>query len=579
MKLNQALLYFRTLQRLKPQQVTAQLRQKTRGFRPAPAFDGAPAFPRWKRRLQRPLLAARGADFNPAAEIRQGRWCFLNEQRTASAQDKWAVGEASKLWRYNLHYHEWLWSLEPADAASMVEDWIARHPADVSTDAWEPYVISLRLQNWVGYFAERGFPALENQSFRERWWRSLWQQAECLRRNLEVHLQANHLLENAIALTMVAAAFEGKWAKTLWKSAWPLLQSELDGQFLSDGMHYERSPMYQARLLYALSQAEAFLQHEAQAVARARLQSGARALHCMQHPDGDIALFNDSAFEIAHRSSSLLSFFEAQQLVQLPRQQGGWALPAAGYFGFRSEKLCLIADLGTFGPRHQIGHAHADFGSFELSVGGQRFITDTGVYHYLPGPQRQLDRSIAGHNTVEVESLQQIELWSAFRAARESRMERVLDQADEKALKVRGTLKSYAQGRRRYTHTRQWTCTETASLWQDRLQASCNAPFVSRLHLAPQVQVEWRDDQQRLCDSHGNTLSVSLPPDLTWQTASSPYHPLFHRELERPSLIGEGQTGTEARQLDYKLEVEQGSSSTWHTTCHGSASASSPSLV
>ncbi|MDP0501758.1 MAG: alginate lyase family protein [Verrucomicrobiota bacterium JB022] len=580
MKLDQALLYAHTIRRLLPVQIAAQVSQKLRGFRPAPAAEQAPPFPGWRRRPQRPLLAARGADFNPVSSLRRARWNFLNEERVGTSANRWQVGETSKLWLYNLQYHEWIWSLEPEEAAAMVEDWMQTHPADVSTDAWEPYVISLRLQNWVGYFSERGFAALENQGFRERWWRCIYQQAECLRRNLEVHLQANHLLENAIALTMVAAAFDGAWAKGLWESAWPLLEEELDRQFLSDGMHYERSPLYQARLLYALAQTEAFLDEGRQSILRARLQAGARALRCLSHGDGEIALFNDSACGIAHTPRVLLGHLEREELIDNRRLDGGWALPAAGYFGFCHQGLNLIADLGSFAPRHQPGHAHADFGSFELSVGSTRIVTDTGVHHYLPNASRTYDRSVAAHNTVEVEGLRQIELWSAFRAAREGKVTHQIEQADERGLRVRGELVSYAERGQTYRHTRAWDCDASGRIaWEDTLQASCTLSATTRLHLAPQVG--FRDAVDGAIWQHPAEIEFhsALPRNVVWEVGASVYHPAFQQEEARSMLVGRAQVGPHASHWRHELQLRAAPTGGWHANCQPKALASSPSLV
>ena len=77
-----------------------------------------------------------------------------------------------------------------------------------------------------------------------------------------------------------------------------------------------------------------------------------------------------------------------------------------------------MVDGGPGGPDHLMAHAHADLFSYELSLFGERFVVDTGVYEYPAGPMRQYVRSTAAHNTASVDGVDQIECWDSFRVAR-----------------------------------------------------------------------------------------------------------------------------------------------------------------
>src|SRR5262249_41287826 len=55
---------------------------------------------------------------------------------------------------------------------------------------------------------------------------------------------ANHYMKNGVALFFAGMYFASSEADTWRKKGWKILVEELDEQFLADGGHYERSPMY-----------------------------------------------------------------------------------------------------------------------------------------------------------------------------------------------------------------------------------------------------------------------------------------------------------------------------------------------
>ena len=48
-------------------------------------------------------------------------------------------------------------------------------------------------------------------------------------------------------------------------------------------------------------------------------------------------------------------------------------------------------------PDYMPGHAHCDALAFELSVGPERVVTDTGVYEYVEGARRAHCRATRAH--------------------------------------------------------------------------------------------------------------------------------------------------------------------------------------
>jgi len=173
---------------------------------------------------------------------------FLNARHPFSGDRRWAPDAASRLWTYNLHYFEYLWGLEPGQALRLIDDWVAVN-VDVRTPAWEPYPLSLRIREWIEWLHAN--PDLPSAT-REAVCRSVASQLAALSQQVELHLLGNHLAENAITLCWGGLSFTGVLADAWVRQGTRLMRREVIGQVLDDGVHDERSPMYQALLAQAL---------------------------------------------------------------------------------------------------------------------------------------------------------------------------------------------------------------------------------------------------------------------------------------------------------------------------------------
>ena len=112
----------------------------------------------------------------------------------------------------------------------------------------EPYPVSRRITNWCMCFIGRERSrTLGDAAFRDTLWASLCEQADHLQRRLEWHLLGNHLLENAVALSLIGSCFDHPAAKAWLSVGREILARELPEQVLADGGHFERSPMYYSR--------------------------------------------------------------------------------------------------------------------------------------------------------------------------------------------------------------------------------------------------------------------------------------------------------------------------------------------
>jgi uncharacterized heparinase superfamily protein len=477
--------YIQTLRHLRLSQILGQLRVRWNRHFGTPVKVLAKKVPTWA--LPKTSLHHSLPDPVPpqdAAALAQGTFTFVNQTASLGNPFDWAASGESRLWQYNLHYFDWLWSLLPEseprweDAKRLTLDWIERHPVNRHACGWEPYPTSLRLINWALLFGIRHRARLiSDQSFQVVLLRSMAKQAFWLENNLETHNQANHLLENLVALTCIAAIFD---RQELMETILPKLCSEVAEQILPDGCHYERSPMYQLRILWLMEVLAAVGPEEVSAIARGVHEAMRSALDCLRHPDGEIAQLNDAALGI---------YNDGWPCVAKP---GSWALPDAGYYGFRStDGDYLILDAGAIGPDYQPGHAHADFFSFELSLGGQRVVTDTGIGTYDAGPMRAADRSTASHNTVEIDGANSVDVWGAFRVGRRVTPSVCAWEPHVEGFTFRAEHHGYRHLRGRAVHKRGFVWKNGELEIKDEVEIPGSpSRVVNRIHMAPGVVVD-----------------------------------------------------------------------------------------
>jgi uncharacterized heparinase superfamily protein len=364
----------------------------------------------------------------PAMNLKTGNgsFRFLNVSIAESQNTDWNPAGVSRLWRYNLHYFDYLRQpgLSATEMAELVDSWVVNNPQGTEP-GWEPFTASLRIVNWA--LATQLHPDLLSQAAL----RSLHVQARWLYQNDERHILANHYFENLKALTFAGACFEGpEPAKWLHKGT-AGIRVQLSEQQLSDGGHYERSPQYHALMLenyldlYNLAVGNSALFDadfisDLQAVAETALDW----LNDIVFPDGAIPLFNDSAFEIAPGLNELNAY--ASRLFGYARSQPSDTTQVidkdpSGLYGVKTPRDMIVMDCGDIGPAYQPGHTHCDFLSYELMLDGGRLVVDTGVYEYEPGEMRHYVRSTRAHNTVVIDDDEQSEIWGEFRLGRRAR--------------------------------------------------------------------------------------------------------------------------------------------------------------
>jgi uncharacterized heparinase superfamily protein len=458
---------------------------------------------------------------------------FLNHDGEIAQPAQWEDPSQTRLWLYNLHYFDDLASASDeqhrALQRQLITRWIAENPP-VSGTGWEPYPVSLRAANWIKFWLAGNQP--------EAGWRdSLAIQLRWLMTHLEWHLLGNHLLANAKALVLAGLYFEGDEAEGWLRKGLEIYARQLPEQILSDGGHFELSPMYHAIILEDLldvaNAGRAYGRTEPLFAALPRIIGRMRSwLAAMTHPDSEIALFNDAAFGISASPSDLEAYARRLALPALPPSSDRLRhLAASGYVRLDRGDAAAILDLAALGPDYLPGHAHADTLSFELSVGAERVIVNGGTSTYERGPLREAQRATRAHSTVEVANQDSSEMWASFRVARRAYVEAtvVADTAQETS--VSAAHSGYRRLPGKPLHRRSWEMTDNTLEIRDQVTGSQPVPAIARFHLAPSVAVT--GDQ--LITASGRAIRWRSTAPATIEQVD--WHPRFGQKLRSSTLV------------------------------------------
>ena len=268
---------------------------------------------------------------------------------------------------------------------------------------------------------------------------------------------------------------------------------------------------------------------------RERISLALDFLHDILAPDGQIPLFNDSAFGIGPRPEQLFDY--GKRLIEYRRCGPGDGLDIysksdSGYYVIRDSQDMLIVDCGLIGPDYQPGHAHCDTLSYELFLGGRRIVVDAGVHDYENGDDRTYARSTHAHNTVVVDHKEQSEIWGVFRVARRARpLLSRLEQLDSGRARFEGAHNGYHRLSPKVTHNRTIEY-DRKDGWriEDNLLGEGSHYVESFIHLAPDLRIGGASGSSSrvLGDSSGNVIAqIALPDNLEAEITTGKYFPEF----------------------------------------------------
>ena len=452
----------------------------------------------------------------------------------------------------HLHGFAWLGSreLRPDERLLAMIDWISFHALG---PGWEPAPASRRILAWLKCLTTPGAlpPAPETHG---RVLPSLADQLATLDARLETHRLGSRLLWNLLALSLASTLLDGGEAER-WQRAVPRLASELARQIGRDGAHEARSPMLHAELLEGVLDLLNALRSvpgrgprelEALLVEKAGAMLGAHAV--WTHPDGEIALLGDSALGAAQPLAALAAYAAALGVpARSPARPG--VLDAAGVVKLERGPFALVFTAAPPAPAWAPAHAHCDALSFELSLSGERVVTDTGVADFADGPRRDLARATRSHATVVVNDAEQAELWGADRMGGRPDVGLV---RVEPGTSVEGVCAGWST--HEVLHRRTLRLHDASLRIEDRFDLpAARARLV--LPLAPGVGARLDGARAVLSLRSGRRLDVALPENARWRLERGPLVVELGDESERAVLVGEA-SGLAA--ADWRIDADPG---------------------
>jgi uncharacterized heparinase superfamily protein len=465
---------------------------------------------------------------------------FLNEENQLS-KIGWDNSSQSKLWRYNLHYFDYLNQYELSAERielqkNIINKWIIENPYGQGT-GWEPYPTSLRITNWIKWhFRTNSLSDVANLS--------LWNQVNWLFSRPEYHLLGNHLFINAKALLFSCVFFGLDDNSDIYRKALKILIEELDEQFLQDGAHFELSPMYHALAmgdlldLYQLAPSLPSNFPSQQILKKYSL--GMNWLALMNYENDQLPHFNDCANGIAPTFKELNELGVRLRLDQSYGTNKKFShFEQSGFAIFRDEDIHLIADIGEIGPGYLPGHAHADSLSFELAIKGNRVVVNSGTSEYGLSNERLRQRSTSAHSTIELDNNSSSEVWSGFRVAQRAKIAELEIIEGDRELEVTAVHDGYRRKASKPFHKRKWMVNDGVLEIIDEVTGYGNSVQL-RYYLHPAIQIELFDDVIVLWNSSEKLAKIKT--DRNVEIVETTYHDKFGSSQNNKCLLITGTT-------------------------------------
>lgn len=419
----------------------------------------------------------------------------------------WNPVNTKKLWIYNLHYFDHLSDLKSGNEVDwsnqIISKWIDENPSFKGI-GWDSYPTSLRIINWVKWI-------MNANAFDSKMIDSLNTQTEWLYKRIEWHLLGNHLFSNAKALLFSSILLDGDSTNKWFTKAIKIIDKELKEQVLDDGGHFELSPMYHAifleDLLDIIQLTIAFpdrFQNEKLFQWKEVALTMISWLRIMNHSDGEIALFNDSAFNISLSLAELeeyalrlklLKTIEVTDSIYTQNKTFKYQLnhlKDSGYLKLNDQNIDILIDVADVGPSYLPAHAHADTLSFELSYMSQRVFVNGGTSTYEMGDKRNKERMTSSHNTVVLNNISSSDAWSSFRMGRRAKPFDFKVAQQSNYVQVSCSHDGYKNLNSSPVHNREWIFKKNELIITDKIIGKYNS-FIAHYILHPDVKITKKD--------------------------------------------------------------------------------------
>lgn len=425
--------------------------------------------------------------------IRPFKFEFLNQEFEFLSGINWNHSNNGKLWAYNLNYFDFLIqeNISKHDGLLLIEDFIKKYP-DIK-EGKDPYPISLRTINWIKFIT---LNKIKCKSIDKH----LFLEVNLLSKNIEYHILGNHILENGFSLLFGAYYFK---EHRFYKKAKKIISKELDRQILQDGGHFELSPMYHNILLHRvldsinLIRLNDWKKDELLIILEKKAELMISWISKIGFKNGDIPMVNDSAYNISPGTKELLEYAEVLEIKKKDVH-----LRDSGYRKLLLQNFELFIDVGGIKANYQPGHSHSDIFNFILYKDNKPLIVDVGVSTYNDNQRRYFERSTAAHNTICIENINPIEVWSSFRVGKRAKVN-IHSESNHHVSASHNGYKHLG-----ITHIREFSKKENSFIILDKLVGKKDKLATALIHFHPSLKNIKLDKNKVFIESAGFNLEI-----------------------------------------------------------------------
>jgi len=434
-------------------------------------------------------------------DLRQpGRWhrspetgnCWpLSYAQAIPFEGPQAAGDVKFVWELNRH--QFLPALAARDSVltrNVLRDWCSQNPVEFGINWASAMEVGLRLIAWLEVFSKAPELRREFDSMLE-------EHARFVRHHLSADWipRGNHLVGESAAL--VAHGGPHAAAGLRW------LRQAAREQFYDSGVHREQSVAYH-RFVSDLF-----------CVARLRQDKAVAYLAAIGQPDGSLPSIGDSDDGKA----------SSQPFEIPPPPPHSVAFPDAGHYVLRGPGAYCFIRCGEFGLPPNFAHAHADFLSPILWLGGIPVFVDSGTFTYNGDPQmRRYFRSAQAHNVVTVDDEDYAVQAGTF--AWKDGPRGVCEKWTES--EFQGAHDAYRNSG--VTVRRRLQLSSGVFLFNDEVQGSGRHPLRWRFHVHPGLKITRCAEG---CFELGNrfVLRILRPKGMRLEVGTGWYSPSYHHRV------------------------------------------------
>jgi hypothetical protein len=462
------------------------------------------------------------------------------------------------------------------EIANELDDFVEANPIGRGINFTCTMDVAIRALNWALGLELIHKSTTLDRAFWRRAYGAVYDTGVFTRDNLENHYEvtSNHFLSNVVGLWFLGAVFEDLPAGQEWLTfAREALEQEIKVQVLPDGADYESSVPYHrlvTELFLTSLRLGDFRNQPLSAGYRSRVADMVSFLAGVTRPDGLMPQSGDaddgrvhvlSTCETAtpqdarHLFGAAGAIFGEPRWLALGGKYGTWERAWWGLGGSATAASApdlptrlyadaglavmrapgshyLLASNGIVGTKGFGNHKHNDLLSFEYHHGGIPLVVDPGSFVYTSDfDARNLFRSTASHNTLQVDSEEQNELkpeW-IFRLFETSNAEHVAFNDTPQCVEYTGRHHGYERFDRPVTHERTLRLSKADGTLTivDRVTGRGEHELRWHFHLAPGVKVNAMEPGAVQLSTGGRTWTISAPADLSLSIGDGAYSPSY----------------------------------------------------